>query len=197
VIGVLSLYALHALGDTVLVQIAVVPVGSFPIDLAIEIAAGIKERVPIPVEVQVSTWRLTPPLTLYSWSRMQFRARELLEYIASRVPGLRPPKRLALGLSEADAYISGLNFVFGLASPPLGAAIVFTARLKTENIALYKSRLLKESLHEIGHLLGLEHCPTPGCVMNFSNSVTDVDRKSDSFCERCRVKLRSILSSLE
>jgi archaemetzincin len=50
----------------------------------------------------------------------------------------------------------------------------------------------KETLHELGHILGLEHCPNPRCVMSFSNSIYDVDRKEARFCEMCKKKLVSM-----
>lgn len=31
---------------------------------------------------------------------------------------------------------------------------------------------------------------SPGCVMHFSNSLADTDRKSDAYCRRCAARLR-------
>jgi archaemetzincin len=104
-------------------------------------------------------------------------------------------------LVNADAYERGLNFVFGLAMPGLGVGAVFLPRLRNEfygwepNEELYMERVEKEVLHELGHLLGLEHCPNPRCVMSFSNSIYDVDRKEARFCERCKAELRKRLSA--
>lgn len=172
------------------VEVVVVPLGSFPRGLASEIALSVVDRLPVPARALVSVWKPTPPLTLFAWRRRQFRADGVLDFLASQMPGARPPHRLILGISEADGYINGLNFVFGLASPERGVAVVFARRLRSHDPVKYKARLVKEALHEIGHLLGLEHCDTPGCVMNFSNSVDDVDRKNDRFCERCVLKIK-------
>ena len=51
---------------------------------------------------------------------------------------------------------------------------------KPENV-----HALTEAVHEIGHLLGIGHCPEPTCVMHFSNSLYDTDRKSPMFCGQC------------
>ncbi|MEM0278161.1 archaemetzincin family Zn-dependent metalloprotease [Pyrobaculum sp.] len=87
---------------------------------------------------------------------------------------------------ECDGYYPGLNFVFGLAVPHLKTAVVFTARLRGPQ---FRERLVKEITHEAGHLYGLGHCSDPSCVMYFSNSIYDTDRKSAFFCERCRRRL--------
>ncbi len=96
---------------------------------------------------------------------------------------------------ENDLYCEGLNFVFGEADILKGVAIISTARLNNrfyglpEDEELFKLRTLKEAVHELGHLYGLAHCPDPSCVMHFSNTLLDTDRKSFKFCPKCRKKL--------
>jgi archaemetzincin len=48
---------------------------------------------------------------------------------------------------------------------------------------------MKEAIHELGHSYGLAHCSRPKCVMFFSNSLQDTDRKRSAFCVDCRMKL--------
>ena len=50
---------------------------------------------------------------------------------------------------------------------------------------------VKEAVHELGHTRGLGHCADPRCVMAFSNSLADTDRKGKEFCARCTYKLRA------
>ena len=127
------------------------------------------------------------PDTFYDPYRDQYLADLVVEHISY----FRPEESYAILLSSRDAYVPGLNFVFGLAMPLLYSAAVFLPRLMLgSSAAIIFSRVEKEVLHEFGHLLGLEHCRTPGCVMNFSNSVRDVDRKTNKFCKRCASKLR-------
>ena len=95
-------------------------------------------------------------------------------------------------VSDVDLYVPGLNFVFGEADILKGIAIISLARLREEfyglpsNEDLFKERALKEAVHELGHLYGLRHCTDPDCVMNFSNTLYDTDRKSCKFCFRHR-----------
>lgn len=137
---------------------------------------------------------LAPPLLYYEWSRGQYDSSMVLSWIARELSDL-VGKSYVLGIGDVDAYVRGLNFVFGHADPLAGIAAVYTRRLRPEfyggepDLRLYADRVAKEALHEIGHLLGLEHCSDERCVMRFSNSVYEVDSKGSSFCSRCRAEL--------
>jgi archaemetzincin len=97
-----------------------------------------------------------------------------------------------LGIVAFDLYVPGMNFVFGEARCPGRAAVISTYRLKPDggNLELFESRVVKEAVHEIGHMLGLKHCPKSSCVMYFSERIADTDRKSDNFCLECRPKMK-------
>lgn len=85
--------------------------------------------------------------------------------------------------------------VFGEAELGGYFAIISLARLRQsfyglpEDKHLFLERTIKEAVHELGHTYGLSHCPDPECVMHFSNSLMDTDRKKPSFCSRCQIKL--------
>jgi archaemetzincin len=55
--------------------------------------------------------------------------------------------------------------------------------------SLFRQRVTKEAVHELGHTYGLVHCPNRRCVMAFSNSLHDTDVKSLEFCPICRERL--------
>jgi archaemetzincin len=70
--------------------------------------------------------------------------------------------------------------------------VVSTARLLFgANDELFRARLLKEAVHELGHTLGLDHCSDPRCVMHFSNKLADTDVKGDAYCDRCVARLEA------
>ena len=92
-----------------------------------------------------------------------------------------------------DLFEEGFNFVFGEAEREGRNAVVSVWRLRHEDESVFFRRVLKEVNHELGHCFGLEHCPNPSCVMSFSNSLIEVDRKGEGFCGTCLDKLGSVL----
>jgi archaemetzincin len=52
--------------------------------------------------------------------------------------------------------------------------------------SMLDQRLLKESVHELGHTLGLRHCEDYSCVMASSHSVEWIDLRESTMCDSCR-----------
>lgn len=105
----------------------------------------------------------------------------------------RPNKETKiLFILDADAYSDGLNFVLGEAYPKGGLGIIYLPRIRQEfyglkpDNELFLERMVKESVHELGHIFGFNHCQNPRCVMYFSNTMSDTDNKEKSFCESCK-----------
>jgi archaemetzincin len=127
-------------------------------------------------EVEISHPR-SVPTHAYNAQRGQYKARTFIE-MAPRTGGYH------LVITDVDLYVPNYNFVFGLASG--NNAVISIARLAGK---LLQERTIKEAVHELGHLLGLVHCENPECVMCFSNTLADTDRKGTNFCEKCQKKL--------
>jgi archaemetzincin len=135
----------------------------------------------------------------FNEQRNQLNSDKLLSWLATTIMNntisYDARKTIILGICDFDAYSSGLNFVFGQASLTGGVAVIYLPRLRQEfwglgtNTSIFTERVLKEATHELGHALGLNHCPKQSCVMYFSNSLVDTDRKAKDFCNICRNKL--------
>jgi archaemetzincin len=81
-----------------------------------------------------------------------------------------------------DLYVPRLNFVFGEADPQRGVAVFSLARLHTPDRDRFVHRAATEAVHELGHTYGLTHCNDPHCVMWFSNTLAETDRKGTGLC---------------
>lgn len=96
-----------------------------------------------------------------------------------------------LGLTQEDLFIPILTYVFGEAFLDRPAAIVSTHRLcptfygLPRNPELLQQRAGIEAVHEIGHTLGLVHCPDYACAMHASHSADEIDLKHAVLCQPC------------
>ena len=124
----------------------------------------------------------------YNSLRRQYHSTEILKKLLPK-PSNEAWK--VLGVTENDLFIPVLTFVFGEAQLADGGALVSAHRLHQEYYGMPKdpellnNRLLKESLHELGHTYGLRHCLDYTCVMSSSNGVERIDLKSAEFCPAC------------
>jgi archaemetzincin len=128
------------------------------------------------------------PSPAYDRGRAQYDCRTLLPLL-ERAAGT--PERRALGVADIDLFSPIFTFVLGEAHLGGRSGIFSLHRLDPrfyglpEDAELLWKRAEREALHETGHLLGLEHCKHPDCVMRFSASAEEVDLKPAEFCPAC------------
>ena len=170
----------------------IVPIG--------EVSEGILNRVKEELENLNIKSRIMPQIDIPKEAYNQWRKQYNAEVIMNTLSKVSEVKFIdksipTLLLTDFDLYYSGLNFIFGLEDPTKSCAIVSLARLKPEFYdegparGLLEERTIKEVIHELGHYVGLDHCYNSKCVMSFSPSVFDVDKKQKEFCEDCKVRL--------
>jgi len=176
-------------------RITLLPVGNIQKWVLESLTGALERTFGCPVETDE---KVKLPAEAFNQRRNQYSSSKILEEIHSFVKPESQEKVLAI--ADVDLYVSGLNFVFGEAELGGHLALISLCRLRQsfygrpENKTLFMERAVKEAVHELGHVYGLAHCPDTECVMHFSNSLMDTDRKSSSFCSRCRQELQKLSS---
>jgi archaemetzincin len=164
------------------------PIGEVPGETLHRLGSAMAEEFRVPCEI--IPWRLDPKFALHG-ERGQFHSSELLRRMQEYV---RPESWRVLGVTDVDLYIPILTFVFGEAQMGGPCAVVSAHRLKQEFYGLppdndlLGSRLLKESVHEVGHTLDLTHCEDYRCAMAPSHAVEWIDLKDSALCSACESK---------
>ena len=178
-------------------EIVLLPIGDTDPAVVGRVAARVGEAL----NVDVGVGQPQPlPEGAFDQRRGQFRSSFFLESLARlrrSFPGRRRP--YLLGVAEADLFVPRLNFIFGEADHAAGVAVISLARLRPQfygrppDPRLLEDRAFKEAIHEIGHVYGLLHCRDPRCIMHFSNTIEDTDRKGPGFCPDCEGQLLGLL----
>ena len=153
-------------------------------------------------ECVLITETLPVPEEAFDRRRKQCRSGIILSKIEEYAEKERTLQRI-LGIIDTDIFVPSLNFVFGEAKCPGKAALISLHRLRPEfheekpDVELFMERTEKEAVHELGHTFGLGHCTNPFCVMYFSNSIFDTDRKQSLFCNKCQNKLENMTDTVK
>ena len=170
--------------------VAVVPLGSFPSALLAEIEAGLRAELGATVVAQ-GPYAL--PGSAFYAPRRRYRADRLLDFLRPRVAA---PANRALGVTEVDISATAHGVydwgVLGLGDIAGTACVISTYRCRRNapSEAQVHFRMVTTCIHEVGHTLGLEHCPDPRCLMTAARgSVLTVDRTTGHLCASCRRRL--------
>lgn len=169
------------------VTVALAPLGPFQASLLDEIERGLVAELRVSVQ---RTGALELPRAAFYASRRRYRAERLLDFLR---PQMRPPATRILGVTEADISTSAHGVydwgVLGLGDLGGRACVISTWRCRrtARDAAQASFRMVTTCVHEVGHTLGLEHCPDTSCLMTDARgSVLTVDRTSGHLCARCR-----------
>lgn len=163
-----------------------------PAGLEFPVGRIISQILDIPVEV------CTSPVLYngFDRSRNQFDATSILTCldVFSR---RNEVKRFILLVTGDDIFRPNTRYVFGLSRPSTGTAVISSARLKNEywdlphDEMMLVDRLAREGAHELGHLLSLDHCDNPSCIMSNPSSLDDLDIKKPMLCTKCLSKMNT------
>src|SRR5690242_2554799 len=133
------------------------------------------------------------PKEAYYPLRQRYRAEKLLAFLTKKTP---QPFTKVIGVTEVDFSTTKGEYkdwcIFGLGDMPRRACVVSSHRLgRGGNAVQFQNRLSNTSIHEVGHTLGLPHCPTTGCVMqDAQGTIRTVDGETGHFCSSCSEQVK-------
>lgn len=141
-------------------------------------------------KVRCKVMRARPlPSFAYNARRNQYDSDRIVQKLFNALP------RDGLGLmalTNADLFDAGRSrFVFGLASLVDHIGVVSLARYRgpwwghADKRSRFYERFLKVLVHEVGHTLGVGHCPNRHCAMRDDSTLADLDSSPRRFCDRC------------
>jgi archaemetzincin len=170
-------------------RIQLLPLGS----VAPEVLSGLASGIAAEFRLRCDVLPADPdPAFAYNITRQQYSSTEILAAFSKRFSGA---DGRYLAVTSVDLYIPILTFVFGEAQLAGNCAVISAHRLRQEFYGLpaddhiYQHRLLKESIHELGHTFAIPHCEDYECVMAPSHAVEWIDLKTPKFCATCRANL--------
>jgi archaemetzincin len=178
-------------------EILLQPVGPVPA----EIMESLQARLGMQFEdlrFELASKSLSLPMHILDKSRDQFRSPQVISWIEENCEKSDYDKILAI--CDADAYSASLHFVLGEAQLGGKVAVVYLKMLRTNSKdshvgkELFFQRIHKESVHELGHIFGLEHCSLRTCPMYFSTAIDDTDFKVEQMCQSCTKEMLEQIS---
>jgi len=171
-------------------KVGIFGIGDLAANYLQRLTYSLEERFLYPFSIEPE---LALPASAFNSVKKQYFAPALMSQLKSAFPG---DAKYALGITEVDLYGISLNYVFGDANPDDRVAVASVYRLRPEfyghapDDRLLSDRLLKETMHQLSHAQGLNHCYNQTCVMFYANNIYDIDQKSFLFCLDCEKKLK-------
>ncbi|MGA9642736.1 MAG: archaemetzincin family Zn-dependent metalloprotease [Terriglobales bacterium] len=164
------------------------PIGDLDARLLQSLAPALANSFRIPCRIRDA--RLDPQFAFHP-ERGQHHSSEILQAMQRYA---NEGAWRVLGVTSVDLYIPILTFVFGEAQMGGPCAVVSYHRLMQQFYGLppdpnlLVERLVKESVHEVGHTFDLTHCRDYSCAMAPSHAVEWIDLKETSLCGDCEAR---------
>ena len=178
-----------------------VPIGDVTDDAVKETATALTDHAPVVVTIEK---RGALPKEAESSEKGRYRAEKLLDWLAKR--DLAKGGKI-MGVTDIDIVTEKngiLNWgVLGLGAIDGRMAVISTYRMKRKwekgggaSETLVRSRLWKISLHELGHTLGLPHCPNKGCIMEDAQGTVKTVDDETALCADCSKRFSDAVDAL-
>jgi len=169
--------------------IDLIPLGCID-QLAVSIVAANLQAI-LGMNTDVSEPRRDPDYALLP-QRQQFDALKIIKELGKETQGA-PFK---LGVTTLDICTPILTFVYGESQLGGKIALISLNRLQEGGTEMAYERAAKIGVHEVGHILGLEHCWEVRCLMHFSRNLEQLDSLPLQFCSACEFEATRRIKAL-
>jgi archaemetzincin len=123
------------------------------------------------------------PASAFYAPRQRYRAEKLTAYLS------RWPDWKVIGVTDRDisTTVHGVKDFGIMGRADLGGKACVVSSFRSH------AGIGNVAIHEVGHTLGLPHCPNPNCVMVDANGSGKITQASRKFCPTCASKIRQWL----
>jgi archaemetzincin len=147
------------------------------------------------------------PKSAESTDKGRYRAEKLLDLLAGLTLGGDLTHAKVMGVAELDIVTDkngNPNWgILGLGAIDGRCSVISTYRMRRKfdkgggaSDDVVRDRLWKISLHELGHTLGLEHCPIKGCIMEDGHGTVKTTDAETELCPSCASKFKDSVEAL-
>ncbi len=170
-------------------KIVVIPLGEVDFMIVNRLAAEIGPVFNRSVDILKG---MKMPVEAHNIIRNQYYATVLLQKLERSKANSR---EIIIGICEEDLYIPDERNVISYCDTLAGTSVVSLFEIRQEFYGLPEDdkkifpRLIKESIHQLGHLFDLTDCRNPKCVNYYSQMMNDIDNKTEKFCDICKRQL--------
>ncbi|WXG44810.1 MAG: hypothetical protein WED04_12405 [Promethearchaeati archaeon SRVP18_Atabeyarchaeia-1] len=172
-----------------------------PDDYAVSACKILESKLGRSFVFKVNNKVVIPPQDGYKEERKQYTAEAFLN-LAERLQ-TEMNSFASIILTDVDIFAKFTNYIFGLADMVHRVAVVSSCRIHPSFWGMKETRELfdeqwgKVVTHEFGHGLGISHCENWDCVMKYSNSPTELQRKGREFCGKCAREVEQTIANLQ
>ena len=169
-------------------RIAIQPLGEVPDEQVEAVRSALTEMYGVETVVLEA---VDLPESAYYEPRHRWRAERLLDYLEPRMP--HDCDRI-LGMTTRDiSTTKGEHEDWGILGQaringPPSVISFYRCRRRVGEVSAIE-RLRRVAIHEVGHSMGLPHCPTYGCYMEDARGTVDTIDREEFLCPICRERL--------
>ena len=183
-------------------EIYIVPIGDVDEKYLYPLIPKLEKRFTTKVRLAMEK-RMPIPDYAYDYEAKQYAA----IYILSELIKMDVPEGVKiLGVADVDLFLpkSDLPFIFGQAQYGKSSKGALISILRMDpasyvdgkpNDKLLTQRMIKEAIHELGHVFGLRNCNELECVMYLPRNLKELDNKTENFCLKCQKYYRALRQS--